>query len=97
MKVITIIMIAGAMSIVASAAVADGKNWSSEKSAKIKVNRESNAGIGNGGERYFQDDWQATLYGEDGPMDRDPGGSEGMNQSCSDEGLTATYFMETSC
>ncbi len=92
MKVITNIMIAGAMSILASAAVADGKNWSAEKSEKIETNRESDAGRGNGGERYLDSLWQFTLFGEDGPMDQDPGASEGKNKACS-----GGHFMATSC
>ena len=59
-----------------------GKNWTAEKSATIDRNRASNAGRGDGGERYYWGTWQFTLWGEDGPMDRDPGNSEGVNQAC---------------
>ena len=70
--------------IVAStqAGLADGKNWTAEKAAQIDTNRTSNAGLGDGGERFFKGTWQGTIYGEDGPMDMDPGNSGSVNQVC---------------
>ena len=74
-------------------AFADSKNWSAAKKQQIEVNRNSDAGIGNGGERKYYGRWRATIYGEDGPMDRDPGGSEGVNQACS----TGTAYYVSDC
>ena len=61
---------------------ADGKNWSAEKAATVDKNRNSDAGIGNHGERNFYGFWEDTLWGEDGPMDIDRGASSDHNQAC---------------
>lgn len=87
------------MSFAAVAASADGKNWDAEKANQIDINRNSDAGMGNGGERVPKQGpdagtWQPTWYGEDGPDDMDPGGSQDMNQACGD---TTVSFATTDC
>jgi hypothetical protein len=42
----------------------------------------SNAGIGNGGERKRQENWIPTRNGEDGGQDVDPGNSGDNNNAC---------------
>ncbi|MGR3802534.1 hypothetical protein [Marinibacterium profundimaris] len=77
-----------------SPVAADSANWSEEKAAKVDANRNSNAGIGNGGERKTDEgDWVATNNGEDGSRDVDPGNSAGNNQACSGGGSPS----ESSC
>lgn len=65
--------------------MADSANWTAEKAAQVDANRNSDAGIGNGGERKVRGKWRATLWGEDGPMDVDPGNSGDHNQACSSD------------
>ena len=69
-------------SFMATASLADSAGWDSAKADQIATNRHSDAGRGNGGERLMDGVWQETLYGEDGPMDRDPGNSAGNNKAC---------------
>ena len=65
------------------AAFADNPNWDQSKANQIDRNRNSDAGIGNGGERYNPTDgWRETRDGEDGGWDRDPGNSGDHNQAC---------------
>jgi hypothetical protein len=42
----------------------------------------SDAGIGNGGERKVKGEWVPTINGEDGGQDVDPGNSGGNNNAC---------------
>jgi len=75
-------------------ATADSANWSPEKAAAVDVNRNSDAGIGNGGERnHYRKGWIPTRWGEDGPADRDPGNSAGNNNACHEPGK----YRDTSC
>lgn len=63
-------------------AAADSANWDAAKQAQMNVNRNSDAGDGNGGERYNRrDGWRDTVDGEDGGWDRDPGNSKDHNQA----------------
>ena len=75
----------------ASVALADGPNWTTEKATQVDENRNSNAGIGNGGERNRPNGvWQPTTYGEDGGWDVDPGNSGDHNQACTSDEAPAT-------
>ena len=70
----------------ASVALADGPNWTEEKATQVDENRNSNAGIGNGGERIRRNgEWTATTNGEDGGQDVDPGNSGEHNQACTSD------------
>ena len=69
--------------VLSTAALADGPNWDADKERTIDRNRNSDAGVGNGGERYNPTDgWHPTRDGEDGGWDRDPGNSKEHNQAC---------------
>jgi hypothetical protein len=71
----------------ASVALADNPNWSEEKAAQVDANRNSDAGIGNGGERLRRNGtWGSTTNGEDGGQDVDPGNSSDHNQACTGGG-----------
>ena len=74
---------------------ANGKNWSADKSTTVDRNRNSNAGIGNAGERFYNGVWEDTWWGEDGPLDLDPGASGDHNQSCL--GDTGVHPRDTTC
>jgi hypothetical protein len=77
----------------ASVALADNPNWSEEKAAQVDANRNSDAGIGNGGERLRRNGtWGSTTNGEDGGQDVDPGNSSDHNQAC-----TGGTPSETDC
>ena len=76
----------GAVSLPAGA---DSGNWSAAKRDQINVNRNSNAGVGNGGEarltRGPSGNWASTTFGEDGLYDRDPGRSQMHNRAANND------------
>lgn len=76
-----------ALTLPATGSFADGKNWSDDKANQVDANRNSDAGIGNGGERQRRGNWRPTLWGEDGPADVDPGNSGDHNNACGDDGV----------
>lgn len=81
-KLLLTTIISGFAICVAAPSIGDGKNWSEDKAAQVEANRNSNAGIGNGGERKKDGEWQATVNGEDGGGDVDPGNSGDNNNAC---------------
>lgn len=59
-----------------AAVFADNPNWSEDKAGQVDQNRNTNSGLGNGGERQKNNgDWVATNKGETGGRDQDPGNS----------------------
>lgn len=76
----------------AGTVMADNANWSTDKADQVEANRNSDAGIGNGGERNFRGTWGPTIQGEDGRLDVDPGNSSNHNQAC-----TGGSVADTSC
>ena len=92
MKKFLFVLSALALAASAGSVMADNPNWSAERAAEIDANRNSDAGIGNGGERVNAGNWSSTSRGEDGGLDVDPGNSGGNNQAC-----TGGTPGETSC
>lgn len=91
MKKLTILALSSIVAFGISGPVfADSANWDADKASQIEDNRNSNAGIGNGGEKQKKNgDWTATKNGEDGGQDVDPGNSGDHNQACSGGGAPA--------
>ena len=63
-------------------AVADNENWSEEKAATVEQNRNTDSGLGNGGEREKKGGGccRSTKNGELGGQDLDPGNSGAQDQ-----------------
>ena len=93
MKKFTLLLSALVLAASSGSVMADNANWSTQKARTVDANRNSDAGIGNGGERrIFSGNWVPTYYGEDGRRDIDPGNSRAHNQAC-----TGGTQSETSC
>lgn len=87
--IFTFTFLAGSAVVFSSTADADSARWSAEKRDQVNVSRNSDAGVGNGGEARIglgpSDNWVGTTNGEDGWYDRDPGGSEGRNEAAKND------------
>lgn len=94
-KFLKIAMTAALVVSFAAPSFADNANWSASKAKQIDANRNSDAGIGNGGERRRprNGQWLPTRYGEDGGLDVDPGNSGDNNNACHEDGRP----RDTSC
>lgn len=69
---------------------ADSPRWNYQKIDQIEINRNSNAGIGNGGEvrgdlNPPHGPWHEATNGEDGLWDHDPGRSWGRNRAAKND------------
>ena len=68
-----------------SAALADSINWSDEKKVQVSQNRDTNSGLGNGGEvQKSRTGWRSTGEETD-DTDDDPGNSGNNSQGGKNE------------
>ena len=82
----TLVAVLGTLLFAGSALAGKGNDKAPPGLDKLGTSLEatinSDAGIGNGGERKRRGDWVATRNGEDGGQEVDPGNSAGNNQAC---------------
>ncbi|MBF9031199.1 hypothetical protein HKCCE3408_12425 [Rhodobacterales bacterium HKCCE3408] len=90
MKHLSLVLFTIAPFAAVTPALADNPNWSDAQAEHVDAARNSDAGIGNGGERHPTGEWVDTIYGEDGPQDVDPGRSGDRNRACTGGSYVAT-------
>lgn len=60
----------------------EGKQWGTEKTNQMEINRNTNAGVGNGGE---YPGGSPSEHGEECVVDHDPGKSMGHNKAAKND------------
>lgn len=88
-SVLAIVLVAGLAVTFSAVVLADSPNWSDSKRDRMNTNRNSDAGVGNGGEvritEQSSDNWAPAVSGEDGLYDSDPGNSSGRNRAADND------------
>jgi hypothetical protein len=72
--------VAAAVLVLPGLGLADSANWNDEKATQVDQNRNTNSGLGNGGEykNKITGNWESPPYlgnAELSPLDKDPGHS----------------------